>query len=373
VNNFGDAGDGTCDDTECTLREAISAAVSGDKVIFTPGPAQVIVLSDGPIRIVSKTLSIDGGGRITVSADLLFRVFEVDGGPQVSFTGITIRDGDAGSEDGGGIWVHNDASVHVVNSTIRENAANMGGGIFVETESELEVVGSTIEENYGKVAGGGIVARGEVTVIASTLSRNFTLEGGGGLYVWKGGKATVTGSTFSGNSANSGGGIAVSEGQVDLRSTTIAANDGIEGPGGFAFGRSSVSAINTIVAGNTSELGGGPDCTLNSIYSSFGSLGYNLYGSSCEPGSGMHATDVEVNPAQVFVEVLQPLADNGGPTKTHALILRGRAIDAGYCPGESTDQRGLARPIGDASMPNKLDGCDIAPTSCRAPSSHGPT
>lgn len=49
---------------------------------------------------------------------------------------------------------------------------------------------------------------------------------------------------------------------------------------------------------------------------------------------------------------LAPLADNGGPTLTHALLANSPAIDAGdnaACP--ASDQRGLARPQGAA--------CDI--------------
>jgi hypothetical protein len=51
------------------------------------------------------------------------------------------------------------------------------------------------------------------------------------------------------------------------------------------------------------------------------------------------------------VKFLGPLADNGGPTLTHALLQGSNAIDAaiGDCP--PTDQRGVARPQGDA--------CDI--------------
>jgi hypothetical protein len=44
-----------------------------------------------------------------------------------------------------------------------------------------------------------------------------------------------------------------------------------------------------------------------------------------------------------------PLADNGGPTLTHALLEGSPAIDAGddsVCP--AVDQRGIARPQGAA-------------------------
>jgi uncharacterized repeat protein (TIGR01451 family) len=61
------------------------------------------------------------------------------------------------------------------------------------------------------------------------------------------------------------------------------------------------------------------------------------------------------------------LKDNGGPTLTHALIARGYAVDAGYCPGETSDQRGFTRPVNDATMPNALDGCDMGAYEVQGP------
>ena len=50
--------------------------------------------------------------------------------------------------------------------------------------------------------------------------------------------------------------------------------------------------------------------------------------------------------------LLGPLADNGGPTRTHALLAGSPAIDtAAGCPPPAADQRGVARPRGTA--------CDI--------------
>src|SRR5207253_1448688 len=63
--------------------------------------------------------------------------------------------------------------------------------------------------------------------------------------------------------------------------------------------------------------------------------------------------------AQLF-----PLADNGGPTQTHALQCTSPAIDKGYSFGLTTDQRGLSRPfdLADSVYPNAAspgDGSDI--------------
>jgi hypothetical protein len=67
--------------------------------------------------------------------------------------------------------------------------------------------------------------------------------------------------------------------------------------------------------------------------------GGNVIGDgSCNPGGAdQSSTDA----------LLGPLADNGGPTLTHALGAGSPAIDAaiaGACP--ATDQRGVSRPSG---------------------------
>jgi uncharacterized repeat protein (TIGR01451 family) len=116
---------------------------------------------------------------------------------------------------------------------------------------------------------------------------------------------------------------------------------------------------NSIIAGNRGDFSN--DCT---GLSTPVSLGHNLT-TTC---NFQAAGDVHVTSAQVFTEVLeQDLEDNGGPTKTHALIARGRAADAGYCPGETTDQRGFARPVDDPVMPNALDACDIGAYELQGP------
>ena len=99
------------------------------------------------------------------------------------------------------------------------------------------------------------------------------------------------------------------------------------------------------------------DCELSAA--SFESLGHTLTSAKCE-GFTNSPTDVIVAVPQIFSSVLlRLLADNGGGLPTHALIERGLAVDAGYCPGENGDQRGFPRPYDDPLMPNALDGCDI--------------
>ena len=99
------------------------------------------------------------------------------------------------------------------------------------------------------------------------------------------------------------------------------------------------------------------------------STSYNLLGDSSHTeavafnmftpsGSDIIATSDGVNTvAKSLSSILKPLADNGGPTQTHALADNSPAIDAAddaLClapPINNFDQRGEVRPIGKA--------CDI--------------
>jgi hypothetical protein len=73
---------------------------------------------------------------------------------------------------------------------------------------------------------------------------------------------------------------------------------------------------------------------------SFHSLGYNLIGGgNASPAFNQSSdqTGVDTNP------LLGPLANNGGPTDTHALLAGSPAIDTGDS-ALTTDQRGFIRP-----------------------------
>jgi predicted outer membrane repeat protein len=106
--------------------------------------------------------------------------------------------------------------------------------------------------------------------------------------------------------------------------------------GGGIYSGGNATLTNTIVSDNGVDNCGG----------SVSSSGYNL---TDDDSCGFTAPgDLVVADA-----MLGPLADNGGPTETHALLAGSPAIDAGSpdCPPPATDQRGVARPQGAA--------CDI--------------
>ena len=106
---------------------------------------------------------------------------------------------------------------------------------------------------------------------------------------------------------------------------------------------------NTIVAGNSSP--SGPDVLSAAPFTPITSLGYNLVGNGTA-GAGFIASDLVGTAAVPINAKLGALADNGGPTRTMALLSGSPALNAGsnavaVDPGTGNpipfDQRGFYR------------------------------
>ncbi|MFO1020692.1 MAG: choice-of-anchor Q domain-containing protein [Planctomycetales bacterium] len=152
--------------------------------------------------------------------------------------------------------------------------------------------------------GGGVAALDAITLIDSTVSGNSAVGSGGGIY---------------------------GDRLVELKNSTIANNQsGIDGGGVFA--KLVLIAHNSIVAKN-SDVSGHPDIrpgtTSLSVQSSL--IGNNLgtalvaaaVGTPDAQGNLIGTNTVPIDP------LLGPLANNGGPTKTHALLPGSPALNAG--------------------------------------------
>ncbi len=423
VNSLADPGDGTCDDTECTLREAIAAVPFDGNIVFASAVQGNILLTSGELYIHNKDLTINGAGRITIDAQHNSRVIEVTGSsfgfitPVVRLAGLTLKNGSAGH--GGGISAEDLELLTLDSVTVTANeAAGNGGGLYAAA-AEVSILNSSVSNNIGGDNGGGIASMdGPLTLINSKVDGNRADDDspsgdfgkGGGIY--NRGRLVVTGSSISGNQVSSfssssiynfGRGAGVySLGTARVTASTIAVNTGNDiGTGGFyTIGDGAVSFFRSTISDNTGGIVGGtldiqsstitrnnlgaggintqyPVTVANSVVAGNGylasdyaveclaphivSLGHNLTSvGSVSPCPFSATGDIQVSWNQVHTQVVESeLKFNGGPTRTHALISRGLAVDAGYCPGEIIDQRGFARPVDDAIMPNSLDGCDI--------------
>src|SRR5262249_7080820 len=126
--------------------------------------------------------------------------------------------------------------------------------------------------------------------------------------------------------------------------------------GGVAFNNAilgTFTVMNTLIALNLVSYGGsGPD-----VSGPFSSQGHNLIGDGTGNTNAWDASDLVGTPQNPLDPKLGPLANNGGPTKTYALLRGSPAIDSGNNSGApATDQRGVHRPRdGDANGSQIVD------------------
>ena len=380
VNSTADAADGN--DGLCTLREAITAAnantasgatagecVAGSDTdpdtISLAGVAGTITLGSALPNIISElTIVGPGASQLTVSGNNTVRVFNLTlSSGTVSFSGLTIANGRANMDVGGGIYNQNGANVNVTDSTITGNFAVLGGGIANSNTGTFTITNSTVSNNSAGTAAGCYNGQGILNVIGSTLNNNVAGSGGGsgnGGAILTGPNAlNVINSTLHNNTAFGGGGgihNGGTGGTINITNSTITQNFAVANGGGGVNNSNgaTIKVLNTIVADNVSSLG--PD-----LLGSFVSLGHNLvtnffFSSGFTLGTNNPNGDlVGATFAPVF-PILGPLQNNGGPTQTRALLPGSPAIDAGdncvvLASGSggclpaalTTDQRGVTR------------------------------
>lgn len=384
--------------SECTLRAAIqlaNASPGADTIVFdlaldgTPlmlaipngSPGGEFDAAEGDLNIrddltitgngAGKTI-IQGGASLATSVD---RVFEVGSAKPVTVTisGVTIRYGKPPSSVGGGILLEGASVLTISDSVISDNAAQEGGGgggggvAVIFSGSELLLDRVTFARNTA-IEGGALSYPGtgkRLVITNSTFSDNRAESSTLGLETAGGALSTGTGtllpptvmptivnSTFSGNLAGRGCAIFASDGEMRLFNVTVANNCTPGSPASAIVvapseNRARLVLRNSILSGPA----GTTNCQVAPFNASITSQGHNL---SSDGSCGLFGPgDMQfVNPS------LGPLAFNGGPTRTHALLAGSPAIDAGE-PGctnpdgiaLTSDQRGQPRPVGAA--------CDI--------------
>lgn len=338
------------------------------------------------------------------------RVLDIPAGPEVTISRVAITGGFfpiaagyADYADYAGAGIRNSGSLSLSDSVVIDNSSYIGGG-GISNEGDIVITRSTITSNSSEIAGGlfsfgnavlidvtveqnwsnhfdtgGIGAGGTMSIEDSTISNNFGYDACGGIAIY--GEVRITNTTISGNTAfGVGGGVCNRGGSLTLSNSTVTDNlaygyysypDFIAYGGAGIFtgarwrpGGSNTVIANTIVAGNVLENSyiQNSDCDSTDPESQATSLGYNIFGPGC-PSFG--PGDQFYFPEDVFTTVLGPLEDNGGITRSHALLPFSPAIDMGHPDGCKdangdpllTDQRGVMRPLdGDG---NGSPDCDI--------------
>ena len=292
----------------------------------------------------------DGGGILINSGTLTMNLVAVN----ANNSGDANFGGTGGV--GGGLMTMPGVNSTIVNSTFADNTTGDGGG------------GTTGQGGRGAgIANHGIMnirnsaVTGNVTGIAgATLGDSGGIGGG----IFNGSVVDLVNTTISGNRTSGfnapGGGFYNNGSTVTITNCTITNNEAITHVGNGFFQSLFVSGIttiqNTIIAQNV----GGPDTS-----GGFNSLGNNLIGNA-DDSTGFHAGDLKGNTVTPLNAMLGPLAGNGGPTMTHALLAGSPALDGGNNDFGLhtddtlllTDQRGAGR-IADSPDAGTIATVDI--------------
>lgn len=315
----------------------------------------------------------------------------------MSIAGSTIN-GNSAAANGGGIFIVGaltNATVTITNSTISGNHANNdGGGISnagaggSTTLTSVTITGNTCDndnDTFG-VGGGVSITSGTFllrnTIVAGNLKGSILLQGEtatvvGTITVAGDAKVTVTAAGMpnspkdilvpvaNGDTASDVAGkiraaltadtdvngfftVSGATDQVTLTTRTAAANDAtlnIATQDGSCTGLTpEPTSLDTPAGRAASDIAGTVDAA-----SSFDLIGdANSAGGLSEPNVNNNLVGVTgVGIRHITTILNSTLANNGGPTKTHALVANSVALDSGddFSGPPTTDQRGFVRPV----------------------------
>jgi CSLREA domain-containing protein len=316
-----------CTSTDCSLREAVLAASAGDTISLAAGHYRLTIPGSGEdVGLtgdldLTKDLTIQGASPRSTVIDATGgdRVFDVASGVHAQITAVTVTGGQAAG-DGGGI-------------------RNFG---------VLGLTQDAIVGNLAQGSGGGIENGGSATILQSLIANNHAIDGGG----LHGGASNLQTTTVTGNVAGGpgvtghGGGIdGTSPGSLFLLSVTLTDNVSYNSAlsGGGIQDAPYANPLDTILASNRAHALDQSMSALSNCADPITSGGVNL-------SDGLDCGLDQPGDQQGVPVLLGPLADNGGPTDTEAVLPGSNALDAGGGCLPS-DQRGVTRPRGRA--------CDI--------------
>jgi CSLREA domain-containing protein len=390
VNTTEDTDDHRCDfyvggKTNCTLREAINhanARSGADTITFDSALSGATITLGSALPTLNGDVIIDGSAPsspVSIDGNHLYRPFLV--GPfTVTLKRLVIIDGES---DFGGAIYNDGGDLEVNGITFSGNHATIGGAGIWNNSGALAVTNSTFSGNSASDLGGGIYNNGTLTVTNSTLSGNTAINtGGGGIYNELGTTATVSESTFSANetapgsgagilnagtlnvsastfktntSSVYGGGIYNNDGTATVSNSTFSANTA-GGNGGGIYSSGTLTLVNGTLSGNGASSGGGVNNQdvlhlANTIIANSTNGGDCVNGASLSTNTNNLVQDGSCSAGLSGDPMLGPLANNGGPTQTMALLVGSIALDAGdntVCAAEpvnNLDQRGHSRPF----------------------------
>ncbi len=365
-----------------TIRSAITIIGNGSTILRASRAPAFRILAVGQTgRLMLRTTTVSGGrasDRVTSygAGSKGGAIYSNQGTVTLIRSNIT---GNRAARSGGGVYI-NSGALNVTGRSVV--SGNRGGHSISAYEGVINVNNSTVSRN----AGGGVSSVfGTIRITKSTISGNTgsgvsNYAGIGGDTI--GDDTKITNSTISGNR---GDGVSQGGGQVLVTNSTISGNRrGIRVGAGeydtnFVLTQSTVTrnaqggvyAVasdygtnltfnRSIISGNGRFEAFAKRFGQNYVTVTAGNV--NIFGHSGKARvTGFKPGPTDIVPRQPLNAILKiTLANNGGSTKTHALVPGSPAIDAvtdGTCPPPIIDQRGVTRPQ-DGNRDGGL-ACDI--------------
>ncbi|SFN36754.1 choice-of-anchor Q domain-containing protein [Dokdonella immobilis] len=372
----------TCldDGSAGSLRSVIAIAANGDSVDLGGLDCPLIQLIAGELVVAQDNLALTGPGAamLTIEPQSNSRVIDHSGTGILAITALTIRHGTMLSSsiaEGGCIRSAGSLTLdHAVVSSCTASGVPgaAGGGVFAA--GTLDMKSSQLTNNRAIKSGsaptplpsasGGGASTHDFSSLDSTVSGNSAeddstaLSRGGGID-YQGG-AFIRRSTIDHNTANYGGGLAGNGGGTDLVFRSTISNNTATVAGGGLYGNAFFNVHQSTVAFNTGSATGAGGIQNNSTSSGLVDLWSSIVADN-EPSTSAGA-DVAADDMKTFAlssdqslvmrteanilgsiisadPLLGPLADNGGPTRTHALLPGSPALQAGWNTATPCDQR----------------------------------
>ena len=385
VTNCNNSGTGS-------LRAAAAAAASGDTIDVRSLGCNPINVTSGHILLPQSSISILGRDRLaqTIRGNATSRVLRHTGTGTLRVTGVSVSYGHHESAFANGGCVSSEGNVELRTARVHHCSAlangglepsAVGGGVFARGNLLLSQSQVFANQLLGEGEGGGVGAFGRVTLDRSVVYENTAQGNGGGIGA---NGLSVTYSMVLRNVASRDGGGAFASGDLTINKSTFAGNQAGQCGAVCSFGAGTKRIHDSTISGNSADAQSGvfvsgllqvlnSTIAFNHEVGCFGALEFlNLAmessivaGNTCEEGpdldvggfldplwtfTGSHnliGTSVLPPPADTIIgnPLLGPLAENGGPTRTHALGAGSPAIDRGNnVLGRAYDQRGPGFP-----------------------------
>jgi hypothetical protein len=241
-------------------------------------------------------------------------------------------------------------SVFTSNAATTTAGSDHAFGADVSSSGVVEIRESEFSGSVATPSGTGFGAIIGHSASAAFLMERCTVTGGTGTAVYLEGTSSgsIVNSTISGNTASVyAGGVTSYGATLSLSFCTITLNTGGDGGGISTAAVGNISVTGCIIAGNTGPSASTADYVVNT--GAIADFGGNVIGIDDGGTFNNAGTQKGSTAGGALDPMLGALADNGGLTRTHALLTGSPAISGGGTTGvPATDQRNAPRTDGAA-------------------------